>query len=256
MNQQKRLLLIIEQLQKEKSLSLKDIMQLTGASRDTARRDTIKLSDSNLVVRNYGGISLINTFNKIDSFLDRSDSMLQIKKEIVKAAANLIEQEKIGYFDVSTTISLMPQFLTAKSDLHSITNSLDIADQFLKNTDCKTTMLGGTLDKNSRAVSGGYPLLELTKYNIDIAFLSCAGVDKQGIYYAHDEDIAMKTKIREQAKTLVVACDHTKIGLDHNFLVYSFEDIDYFITDKELPEEISHLIGDQKIIYSGGKKNV
>ncbi|MGE9790614.1 DeoR family transcriptional regulator [Enterococcus faecalis] len=42
-------------------------MQLTGASRDTARRDTIKLTDNNLVIRTYGGISLANSFNKIGS---------------------------------------------------------------------------------------------------------------------------------------------------------------------------------------------
>ena len=42
----------------------KDIVQLTGASRDTARRDTIKLADNNLVIRTYGGISLANSFNK------------------------------------------------------------------------------------------------------------------------------------------------------------------------------------------------
>ena len=51
MNQQKRLLIIMERLKKEQSLTLQDIMQLTGASRDTARRDTIKLADNNLVIR-------------------------------------------------------------------------------------------------------------------------------------------------------------------------------------------------------------
>lgn len=57
----------MERLEKEKSLTLQDIMQLTGASRDTARRDTIKLTDNNLVIRTYGGISLANSFNKIGS---------------------------------------------------------------------------------------------------------------------------------------------------------------------------------------------
>ena len=51
MNQQKRLLIIMERIKKEQSLTLQDIMQLTGASRDTARRDTIKLADNNLVIR-------------------------------------------------------------------------------------------------------------------------------------------------------------------------------------------------------------
>nr|WP_275693000.1 DeoR family transcriptional regulator [Enterococcus hirae] len=69
-------MIIMERLEKEKSLTLQDIMQLTGVSRDTARRDTIKLTDSNLVIRTYGGISLANSFNKIDGCLGRTDQEL------------------------------------------------------------------------------------------------------------------------------------------------------------------------------------
>lgn len=256
MNQQKRLLKIMEELKKKKSLSLQDIIELTNSSRDTARRDTIKLSDNNLVVRNYGGISLVDSFNKIDSYLDRTNNMTQIKKELAKKAVSLIEQEKLIYFDVSTTISVIPQFLPAKKELHSVTNSIDIADQLLRNTNYKTTMLGGTLDGETRSVSGGSPLLELSKYQIDIAFLSCAGVNEKGFYYAHEEDIAMKTKIKEQSKIIAILCDHTKVGLSHNFPVYSFDDINFFITDKKLPSTLSEKIDSTKILYTKENKNV
>jgi len=246
----------MEELKKKKSLSLRDIIELTNSSRDTARRDTIKLSDNNLVVRNYGGISLVNSFNKIDGYLDRTNNMTQIKKELAKKAVSLINQKKLIYFDVSTTISAIPQFLPAKKELHSVTNSIDIADQLLRNTNYKTTMLGGALDGETRSVAGGSPLLELSKYQIDIAFLSCAGIDEKGIYYAHEEDIAMKTKIKEQSKLLVIICDHTKVELSHNFPVYSFDDIDFFITDRKLPTALSEKVDPTKILYTKESKNV
>jgi len=246
----------MEELKKKKSLSLLEIVELTNSSRDTARRDTIKLSDNNLVVRNYGGISLANSFNKIDPYLDRTNNMWQIKKEIAKNAASLINEGENIYFDVSTSVSAIPQFLSTKRDLSSVTNSIDIADQLLRNTKCKTTMLGGVLNRKTRAASGGSPLLELSKYQIDIAFLSCAGVNEKGIYYAHDEDIAMKTKIKEQSKTIVIVCDHTKVGLSHNFPIYSFDDIDFFVTDKKLPTTLSEKIGTRKILYTKEGKNV
>lgn len=44
MNQKTRLTLILDELKNHPSLSLKDIMQLTGTSRDTARRDIVKLA--------------------------------------------------------------------------------------------------------------------------------------------------------------------------------------------------------------------
>ncbi|WP_033614679.1 DeoR family transcriptional regulator, partial [Lactiplantibacillus fabifermentans] len=58
MQQSERLTLIMAQLQQQTSLTLKEIMTLTGASRDTTRRDIVKLSQTDAVVRNYGGISL------------------------------------------------------------------------------------------------------------------------------------------------------------------------------------------------------
>jgi len=35
-----------------------------------------------------------------------------------------------------------------------------------------------------------------------------------------------------------------------NYLVYSFEEIDYLITDKKIPEELVVRIGKSKIIYT------
>ncbi|MEB5907156.1 DeoR/GlpR family DNA-binding transcription regulator [Enterococcus hirae] len=250
MNQQKRLMIIMERLEKEKSLTLQDIMQLTGVSRDTARRDTIKLTDSNLVIRTYGGISLANSFNKIDGYLGRTDQELQVKKQIAKEASKLLLKKQTVYLDVSTTISLLPQYLANRNINLAVTNSIDIADQFLKTTSIPTTILGGTLNRESRSVTGGYPIWELTKYRFDSSFLSCAGINNQGIYYAHEEDIAMKQAVREKSNKVVLLCDHTKINLSHNYLVYSFEEIDYLITDKKIPEELVVRIGKSKIIYT------
>lgn len=85
MNQKERLTLILTQLATSPSLSLKDIMQLTGTSRDTARRDIVKLATNNLVERTYGGISQPNTFNKLDQYLDRDNDLIQTKRALAKS---------------------------------------------------------------------------------------------------------------------------------------------------------------------------
>jgi hypothetical protein len=43
-----------------------------------SRRDIIQLTDNNLAERNYGGISLPNSFKRLDSYLDRSDDSLKL----------------------------------------------------------------------------------------------------------------------------------------------------------------------------------
>lgn len=237
--QKERLDLILKTLQKRQSLSLKEIIELTQSSRDTARRDVVKLTESNLVERNYGGISLPNTFKKLDNYLERSDDFVNDKKALAKSAATFANQATQIYLDVSTTVEFMPRYLT-NSNLFAVTNSLDIADQLMRNAPCKSRILGGNLDAEKRCVTGTKPCLDLENYTFDYAFLSSVGIDENGIYYAYDDDIDYKTKIRQQAKKLVLLLDSSKVNVKHNFRVLDLNQIDYIITNDKLPQNLEN----------------
>lgn len=237
--QKERLDLILKTLQKRQSLSLKEIIELTQSSRDTARRDVVKLTESNLVERNYGGISLPNTFKKLDNYLQRSDDFVNAKKALAKSAATFANQATQIYLDVSTTVEFMPRYLT-NPNLFAVTNSLDIADQLMRNAACKSRILGGNLDAEKRCVTGTKPCLDLENYTFDYAFLSSVGIDENGIYYAYDDDIDYKAKIRQQAKKLVLLLDSSKVNVKHNFRVLDLNQIDYIITNDKLPQNLEN----------------
>lgn len=237
--QKERLELIMKTLQEKQTLSLKEIIDLTNTSRDTARRDIVKLTDSDLVERNYGGISLPNTFKKLDNYLKRNDQHIADKKDLAKKAAVFANQANQIYLDVSTTVSFMSRYIT-KKDLFAVTNSLDIADQMIRHAPCKSRILGGTLDSEKRCVVGTKPCLDMENYLFDYAFLSCVGIDEQGIYYAYEDDIDYKAKIRKQAKKIVLLLDRSKVNVQHNFKVLNLNQIDYIITNEELPQKLEN----------------
>jgi Transcriptional regulators of sugar metabolism len=237
--QKERLDLILKTLQEKQSLSLKEIIELTQTSRDTARRDIVKLTEGNLVERDYGGISLPNTFKKLDNYLQRSDDFVNIKQELAKQAAAFTNQATQIYLDVSTTVEFMPKYLT-NSSLFAVTNSLDIADQLIRRAKCKTRILGGNLDAEKRCVVGTRPCLDLENYTFDYAFLSAVGIDKNGIYYAYEDDIDYKAKIRKQAKKIVLLLDSSKVNVKHNFKVLNLNQIDYIITNDKLPQKLEN----------------
>src|SRR5699024_493162 len=149
--QKERLDLILKTLQEKQTLSLKEIIDLTHSSRDTTRRDIVKLTESDIVERDYGGISLPNTFKKLDNYLQRSDDYVNAKKELAKRAAVFTNQATQIYLDVSTTVEFMPKYLT-NDNLFAVTNSLDIADQLISNSPCKTRILCGNLDSEKLCV--------------------------------------------------------------------------------------------------------
>jgi Transcriptional regulators of sugar metabolism len=88
---------------------------LTGSSRDTARRDIIQLTDNNLAERNYGGISLPNSFKRLDSYLDRSDDFVKAKRQLAKRAAQFTDEALQIYLDVSTTVEFIPSLLLIRT---------------------------------------------------------------------------------------------------------------------------------------------
>lgn len=237
--QKERLDLILQTLQEKQTLSLKEIIDLTNSSRDTARRDIIKLTDSNLVERNYGGISLPNTFKKLDNYLQRSDAFVNSKQALAKRAAIFTKQATQIYLDVSTTVEFMPKYID-NPNLFAVTNSLDIADQLIRHAPCKTRILGGNLDAEKRCVVGTRPCLDLENYTFDYAFLSSVGIDEDGVYYAYEDDLDYKAKIRKQAKNLVLLLDNSKVNVKHNFKVLNLNQIDYIITNDEVPQKLEN----------------
>ncbi|WP_338216823.1 DeoR/GlpR family DNA-binding transcription regulator [Companilactobacillus muriivasis] len=237
--QKERLDLILKTLQEKQTLTLKEIIDLTDSSRDTARRDIVKLTESNLVERSYGGISMPNTFKKLDGYLERSDDYVNTKRELAKKAAIYANQATQIYLDVSTTVEFMPKYLT-NQNLFAVTNSLDIADQLIRHSPCKARILGGNLDAEKRCVTGTRPCLDLENYTFDYAFLSSVGIDENGIYYAYEDDIDYKAKIRKQAKKLVLLLDSSKVNVKHNFKVLNLDQIDYIITNSHLPQKLEN----------------
>lgn len=255
--QKERLNLIMSKLELKKILSLKEIIKLTGASRDTARRDVIKLVEKNLVHRTYGGIALPESFKQLDNYLKRSSEQNHEKKQLAKAASRLIKDSQTIYLDVSTTVSFIPQYLEENKAPFTVTNSIDIADQLLRNSSCQTRILGGNLDREKRCVVGTKPLRELDDYKFDLALLSVVGLGSDGIYYAHEEDIDLKSKIRRQSGKVVFLIDTSKLNTTHNFKVFDFKEVDIVILNERLSKELEVLLKNNhvQIIYTEGEQD-
>lgn len=241
-NQKQRLDKILIQLHKNGSLTLGEIMKLTNVSRDTARRDIIKLTSNNLAIRNYGGISVSNSYNQLEVFLSRLDDNQKEKEELSKAASQLVKSNSFLYLDVSTTVSYLPMYLKDFKKLYTFTNSLDIADRLLRLTKNKVRFLGGVLDREKRCTSGTKAVCELKDYRFDIAFISATGLTESGVYYSFEEDIEMKKMIRKQSNKLVLLLDQKKINVTHYFHVFNLCDIDILITSGKLPANLNTLL--------------
>ncbi|BDR57381.1 DeoR/GlpR family DNA-binding transcription regulator [Xylocopilactobacillus apis] len=247
MQQIQRLELMMEKLKDHHSLTLKEIMELTGASRDTARRDIVKLAENDQVERNYGGISLPHTFKRLDDFLTREKESAPLKRRLGKKAASLLKNADQIYLDISTTIEAIPEYLKLKPETTVVTNSIDIADQLLRKTKAQVRLLGGYYLRDRRATTDSAALKDMFGFNFNMSFISAPGITADGVYYAYPEDITFKQQIRRQSEKIALVIDHSRIGLKHNYIGLKLDQIDYCITDESLPADLSTELKEQNV---------
>ncbi|MFS0781891.1 DeoR/GlpR family DNA-binding transcription regulator [Bacillus sp. 1P06AnD] len=248
MNQEERMLKILNYLETHTFMNTQDICSLFGVSRDTARRDQVKLAERNLVARTHGGVTLPERhrlINPCDHFESRMEAESLSKRRIGGHAASFVSDGDVVFLDISTTVHSISQSLQAEG-ITAVTNSIDTAYYLAQNKHISIHMLGGVLNHSTRHVNGYAAFEKLRDYRFDIAFLSCACIRKDGLYYGHEEDIYFKRELVKVADKIILVFDHTKVDAHANFRAFDLTHINTVITDRQLPENISSELAKNK----------
>ncbi|MHA2896014.1 DeoR/GlpR family DNA-binding transcription regulator [Bacillus cereus] len=237
MNQEERLIRVLNYLETHKTMNIKQMCEMFHISRDTARRDIVKLSKNKAIVRTYGGVALATFHKKIDTYQERSQTELETKKSIGMKAANMIANNDMIYLDVSTTVNFVAQHLQSQN-VTVVTNSIDSAYMLAQSEDTTIHLLGGTLNKVSRHTTGISTTEKLKDYHFNKVFIGTAGITEDGIYYGFEEDIYFKRELIKHADQVILVADHTKCNQRQNYKALTFESIDTFITNQALPSDL------------------
>ena len=172
MYQEERIYKILEILKTKKTMTNQEIMDQFHISRDTARRDIVRLVSENLAVRTHGGITL-NDVHQIGNYQTRKQENEEIKNEIGKTAVSLIENNKVIFFDTSTTVAALCQYV--ESDIEAYSHSLDNIE--ILSNHCLCQMIGGTYFKKNRYMYGSQTLNMIDQIYFDLAYVAAAAAE-------------------------------------------------------------------------------
>ncbi|UOR10791.1 DeoR/GlpR family DNA-binding transcription regulator [Halobacillus amylolyticus] len=231
MYQEERLIEILNYLRNERRISVEKICELFNVSRDTARRDLVKLEEQQAILRTRGGAILPSTRNKIKDYSNRLQTDSGEKLHIGRKAASLIRNGDKIILDASTTVQSCADQLK-ELDCTVITNSINQAEILSSKAKLTIHLLGGQLHKEHRFLYGTSVIDRLSKYHVDHAFIGVVGISEHGLTIAHEEDGMVKRKMIERAKQVTVLADHTKVGVTDFYQYAGLEDIDLLITDR------------------------
>ncbi|QDP40339.1 DeoR/GlpR family DNA-binding transcription regulator [Radiobacillus deserti] len=232
MYQEERIISIMNYLKKHNRISVENICSLFNVSRDTARRDLVKLEELGEIVRTRGGAILPSSPSQpVADYTSRLKVGSHQKKEIGRKAASLVKPGDKIILDASTTVQSCAEQI-GPVPCTIITNSINQADILSSNHVANIFLLGGMLEKQHRFLYGASVLEKLSSYYVDKAFIGVVGISEQGLTIAQEEDGMVKRKVIQQAKQVIVLADHTKIGVTDFYQFATLDEVDLLITDQ------------------------
>src|SRR4051812_2806898 len=127
-------------------------LRVTGA---TIRADLEALTQSNKVIRTYGGALVPQEGQTPESPLEvRLRNQVEEKQAIGRMAASLVQDGMVIALDASTTSLAVSKFIRERRSLTVVTNSVAIASQLVEAVGVNVIMPGGTLRHESSSMVG------------------------------------------------------------------------------------------------------
>ncbi|WP_205516805.1 DeoR/GlpR family DNA-binding transcription regulator [Paenibacillus sp. SYP-B3998] len=245
MYQEERLLKILGYLNEHHAMSVLDICAQLEVSRDTARRDIVRLVQEGVVIRTHGGVALPQLQKEIASYQERLIDETDSKRKIGKLAAMLIQDHETVILDVSTTVQAVAERISAKQ-ITAVTHSIDIVGILSGREDLQVYVLGGYLHAKNRLLYGPSVIDKLRELRADKAFIGATAIQADGLYFPYEDDAHVKKEIARRSDQVIVVADFTKF-MSRSVYRLDFDFVDILITDQEVPSEIREVL-DQKNI--------
>lgn len=232
---------MVQYLQENHRASVQELGEAFGVSDSTVRRDLKELEDARRLKRTHGGAVSLQSVNFEPNMVDKEDSFREEKERIAKRAVEMIHQGDTILLDSGTTTLPLAKELKHMSGIRVITNSVIVLSELRDCRNIELSIIGGLLRPDTLAFVGPIAERSLDMVRVDKAFIATNGLDlKEGVTTPNLTEAAIKRKMIDIAKQVILLADHSKIG---NIAYAKFADvseIDHCIMDDGVPLHIIH----------------
>jgi len=224
---------ILEMLQEEGRVLVRDLAKHFHTSLITIRKDLEFLHQGGQLERTHGGALPLKTGALRDSTLQEKENLhRQEKLRIAAAAAQMIGTGQVIILDSGTTTTAIARACRGMKSLTIVTNATNIAAE-LADTDVEVILTGGTLRRNSFSLVGPLAEESLKKVNADLLFLAVDGFDvRYGLTTPNLLEARVNRAMAEAARRTIVVCDSSKFGRRSMSLILPTASVHETITDK------------------------
>lgn len=230
--------IIVETVNREGSVLVKELSEKFDVTEDSIRKDLSLLEKKGLLKKTYGG-AVKNRVNTHELYVSqRKGKNIQAKQRIAAKAFQLLEEGDVIFLDISTVnIELIRMIVEANLKITVVTNMIDVMMSFTVPSDTKLIFVGGKLNKGRDGFVGAITNCQIADFKFDKVFIGVVGVETtENKVYTYDVDDALTKKvIMEAGNEAYMMLEIRKFAKDGN---YKFAKLDEFagIVMDEKPE--------------------
>lgn len=206
---------------------------------ETIRRDLTRLERLGQLKRVHGGAIPLDRLGFEPPVATRDAAMTGEKERIAKAALSEIPDAGAILLDAGTTTSRLAALLPTDRELTVVTNALDIASTLAVRGNLTVLMIGGRVRGRTMAAVDSWAEAMLADLYLDVAFVATNGVSvERGLTTPDPTEAAIKRLMVQASRRVVLMADHTKVGNDNLVRFADLDQVDTFITDTGLDDDL------------------
>lgn len=226
--------LILAAVQAKPVLTVAELVQLTGSSEATARRDIAELHLQKKLRRVWGGAEAISprlqaTLAGRSFALSATQDILQ-KQAIARAAVNLCQDGSAIIINGGTTTFQMVHPLATRR-LQVLTNSFAIAAHLASHSANTVIVPAGTLYREQNIILSPFANDGTGNFQARLMFMGAQGIGPLGVTEVDPLIVQAEEKLIGQAEELAVLVDATKFAQRSSLIVRPLSKVSTVITD-------------------------
>jgi DeoR family glycerol-3-phosphate regulon repressor len=242
---------ILNILNIEGKVKVKELSQRFNVTEDCIRKDLNQLEHKGSLKRTYGGAIQVRQSSPIYDISEREKIDISTKNVIAKKALGLIQDRETIFLDISTiNILIAKALLTSQKRVTVVTNMLEIANVLSKsNNNITVVVAAGVLNKTLNGFIGATANEFIKKYKFDKSFIGSCGIDAfdRSITTFEIEDGITKATIIQSSKETFLVMENKKFNVDGNYKFAIIDDINAIITDEKPSEQIMEILINNEI---------
>lgn len=232
---------IVEMVNVNGSVLVKELSELFDVTEDSIRKDLSLLEKKGMLKKTYGG-AVKNRVNTHELYVSqRKGKNVAEKKAIAKKAFKLIEEGDVIFLDISTiNIELIKLIVEANLKITVVTNMIDVMLSFTAPSDTHLIFIGGKLNKGRDGFVGAYTNRQIAEFNFDKAFMGIVGVDleRNNVCTYDTDDAFTKKQIMAYSEVSYMIMESRKFSRKGNYRYANVNDFAGAVLDEKPEEEI------------------